>query len=182
MGKTYLPPREYICAICNISFKRYGNNTFFCCSRACSNIYKSKKIKQICMNCNEEYFITQSQVKWAKIRGNTRNFCSYKCRNTYKVRENNNNWKGGKHHTKRGYIKIYIPEHPNNIYGYCYEHRLVMEKHIGRYLTEHEDVHHINEIKSDNRIENLELLTSSEHSKKTIQNNHKRKLMTKKSV
>ena len=43
------------------------------------------------------------------------------------------------------------------------EHHYVMEKHIGRYLNNDEVVHHINHIRSDNRIENLQLMTFKEH-------------------
>ena len=81
----------------------------------------------------------------------------------------NPNWKGGSI-TKEGYVLIWSPEHPfpscvNNGVKYVYEHRLVMEKCIGRYLTSEEYVHHLNENKSDNRIDNLEITSQSEHSK-----------------
>lgn len=43
------------------------------------------------------------------------------------------------------------------------EHQLVMECLIGRHLNANECVHHINFIRDDNRKENLELMTISEH-------------------
>lgn len=46
------------------------------------------------------------------------------------------------------------------------EHRFVMEQYLGRKLERNEIVHHINGNKSDNRIENLQIMTLSEHSKK----------------
>ncbi len=51
------------------------------------------------------------------------------------------------------------------IYYYHKEQRILMEQIIGRPLTRNEDVHHINGIKSDNRIENLRILTKQEHSR-----------------
>ncbi len=80
--------------------------------------------------------------------------------------ENHGKWKGGRYKSSSGYIWILVPGHPSGKdYGYVREHRLVMEKHLGRYLLSTEIVHHINEIKDDNRIENLMLLSSKgEHS------------------
>jgi len=66
-----------------------------------------------------------------------------------------------------GYKQIWVPEHPKAVNGYVPEHRLVMEKKIGRRVHRNEDVHHINGDKLDNRVENLKLMKHSEHSKKT---------------
>lgn len=76
-------------------------------------------------------------------------------------------WNGGRYVDQKGYVRLHIPTHPNcNKNGYVFEHIKVMTEHLGRPLKKGEEVHHINEITGDNRLENLELLTKSQHAKK----------------
>lgn len=67
------------------------------------------------------------------------------------------NWKGGKEITKEGYVVVWISRKEKIM-----EHRMVMEKHLGRKLFRNEVVHHINGNNGDNRLANLELTTYSE--------------------
>src|SRR3990167_9676230 len=76
----------------------------------------------------------------------------------------NGRWKGGRSNTKEGYIRIKMLGHPNaTLDGYVLEHRLVMERVLGRLLLPTELVHHKNSIKDDNRPENLAVLSHAEH-------------------
>ncbi len=77
--------------------------------------------------------------------------------------EKSNNWKGGRR-ILNGYILLKRNGHPNaDGCGYIAEHRLLMSEYIGRPLTDSEIVYHKNKIRTDNRIENLELLTDETH-------------------
>jgi uncharacterized protein (DUF1330 family) len=70
----------------------------------------------------------------------------------------------GRKRTPRGYVVLLVKSHPNaDVSGYVMEHRVIMEQHLGRYLQKNEVVHHLNGIKHDNRLNNLEVMDHTEH-------------------
>lgn len=81
------------------------------------------------------------------------------------VGKHNPNYNGGISYDKKGHKRLYLPDYPTASNGMIAEHRFIMEKQIGRYLHHWEIVHHINGIPDDNRSENLQIMTASEHSK-----------------
>lgn len=105
-------------------------------------------IGKTCINCSKKYKTYRKGQK----------FCSHKCYSgkfSYQYK--------GRVGDSRGYIKIYFPNHPHANKKHVLEHRLVMEKYLGRYLKSDEVVHHLNGIKDDNRLKNLVLMTRSIH-------------------
>lgn len=169
---------DYICKYCGVTFHRRGSKSSRVkyCSLKCKYLgskgirWQSSKPKTgkifICKHCGKSFYRHPSEIAKRKI-----NYCSFKCRkednyNPYCRGELSPLWKGGKM-LLSGYIYVKAYDHPfRNSSDYVAEHRLVMEKHLGRYLTPNEEVHHKNGIKTDNRIENLEIVLKSSHNGK----------------
>jgi hypothetical protein len=106
-----------------------------------------------CIDCGKE--------RWVPfIKGRAQNKYCKRCMH----RGNRNyNWKGGKAPRPDGYIEVWVS--PKDFFapmsgrrGFTLEHRLVMARHLGRFLQSWEIVHHKNGNRADNRIENLEIL------------------------
>lgn len=142
-----------------------------------------------CPICKEEFYVRPCYIRYGRGK-----FCSRKCfgksgnsnweKNLilYKKghiswnngktmpqvsKQNHWNWKGGHYKNSNGYVYVLKPNHPfAKKNGYVAEHRLIFEKHLGRYINPSEYIHHINGIKDDNRLENLKLFNNeSDHLK-----------------
>jgi len=174
---------KIICSHCGKEFERDNwrlkrkdrkSSDFFCSKKCSHEHYKSNNSpnwkggdKEVnCENCNKIIIRDHYEYKNHKMF-----FCSKKCWGKWISKnmfgENHPRWKGGIYKTSDGYIIIKSPNHPNKDgYGYFKEHRMVMEKVLGRYLDKKEVVHHINGIRDDNRKENLKLFKNNyEHQK-----------------
>lgn len=137
----------------------------------CGELFKLRSgVQKICPSCKTATTVcacgcgkTIPKYIWDKVQRQhvERTFVHGHNRN----KELNPRWNGGIRYLQNGrYRALYVPEHPNAQFsGYVYEHRLVMEKKLGRYLAADEVVHHVNEDAHDNRPENLMVMSNSEH-------------------
>ena len=125
-------------------------------------------LAEIAELCNVNYQTIHYAMKRHKIRRRNRRQANLIRFSKYppviNKGENSGTWNGGVYHHSGGYIYIKKPNHPHApVNGYVAEHRLVMEKHIGRYLKPKEIVHHKDGNKKNNTINNLQLLTRGQH-------------------
>jgi hypothetical protein len=92
-------------------------------------------------------------------------FCSIACRTSSYRGAGNPKWRGGRIVDPNGRVLIYAPDHPNPTTNgtHVYEYRLIAELQLGRFLRSDEIVHHKNGDPTDNRPENLEVMTQAQH-------------------
>ena len=134
-----------------------------------------KRVKHlvfICNSCNKNFIrLASCYRKQLKTSKNACCFCSMSCKSkwiakkTFPGGKNHPQWKGGRRINDQGYVQIYKPNHPHKIKNYVIEHILIMEKKIGRFLKTSEFVHHKDNNRQNNSINNLEILTNSEHAR-----------------
>lgn len=154
------------CSVCGKEFYRqpaYIAQGRHLCSRECNRAWQTKpQTVKACAHCGKEMILKPSQV--------VRTTCSRECHHLHRIKRPTGRMHNGKpaRVNHLGYVLVWEPEHPNkSMGGWQLEHRLVVEQAIGRYLTTAEQVDHINQDKTDNRVENLQVLDASSHSIKT---------------
>jgi hypothetical protein len=115
---------------------------------------------KICQQCGKEF--NRGRLPSGVLENikdyTVRKYCSHSCYSQHNTGDNHYLWKGGKRKSPDGYVRL---SNAND----KYEHRDIMEKYLGRELNINESVHHINGNVSDNRIENLLLMSKKEHHK-----------------
>lgn len=143
------------CLLCGDDFMSYKTKSKVC-SNECKIKYisiKMRKGKYIkCIICEKEFWKKPSEDR----RGGQRKYCSWACMTSDKKLS----LPYGEYLSYDGYIVV---NRTTDGRKQIKKHRLIMEEHIGRKLSSKEIVHHKNENKLDNKIENLQIVSRSEH-------------------
>ena len=159
-GKTWQIVSIRKIPICTVKGCDRNNQALGFCMAHYSQFRRTGKTREI-VTRNRRMFCEFSGCNKKHFSGGFCSSHSSQFRRTGKTWEiGRKNKIGTKIKTKLGYIRVKISESPP---VWEREHRIVMEKKIGRPLENHETVHHKNTIRDDNRIENLEIRHLSDH-------------------
>jgi len=117
-----------------------------------------------CKNCGIKF--TKTKYPSGRVdctySFNDRLFCNFDCYMAYRIGENHPNYKNGTKCRPDGYLRDSKTDR--------YLHRIIMENHLGRKLTDIEVVHHIDGNKKNNSVDNLDIHTNSSHRKLEVIN------------
>lgn len=163
---------DKICLFCSSKFSvpAYRRTTAKFCSTSCAsthrgNINKGKHIVEwtkkngpynkknktsVCIYCSTVFGHSPSRI---------RNYCSRTCFASHR--------KDVFSHGSGVYVKGYSKKHKTRK-----KHRIIAMEILGIDLTQDQILHHINGDRSDNRIENLQIMTQSEHTKMHMEKNY----------
>lgn len=126
------------CPECGEQFQRFGAKNVYCSRKCVRSAQKAAKISRACMHCGGPLNLG-------------RKFCSRACYVAFANSDKNPRRHGSTVVTKDGYVAQMV--HGRAVA----QHRVIMEQHLGRALAPGETIHHKNGVRTDNRIENLEL-------------------------
>ena len=155
---------QLICEYCGQSFSQWPGNlkkhptSGKYCSQKCRQAALAGRIVSVaCEYCGAEFEVLEC------VRNNGRGkYCGPRCGRAAQASnisgEKNHNWLGGVWLSSNGYRVLGIGHGKGRA-----EHKVVMEEILGRSLAKDEVVHHKNGNKTDNRPENLEVMTRAQH-------------------
>lgn len=154
---------------CERTFPLYGKRKDaahnFCSKEHFDEWQRRNRVQRICEFCGETFDRPPSFETRQKAR-----FCCKEHEAESRIKRPLDRRHNGRPALmdKAGYVRVYEPTHPRAMNGgWVFEHRLVVEKDLGRHLAPDEHVHHINGVKDDNRLSNLKVLSHSDHSVQT---------------
>lgn len=178
------------CVICGVENYVINTKKFpkdFCSYKCYEEWTKFNKTPNCeCNICGKKMYLKPTRLKRVKNGICCSKECSYKLKSEYSKGEGNHQFglKGELNSSFKGieiihndYIYEYFPDHPKcSKDGRVRQHRLVIEQNYKLFnsiyfeeinnmfvLKDDYDIHHINEVKTDNHLENLQILTRSEH-------------------
>lgn len=143
------------CETCGGEFYVRANSAQRFCKRTCKDIggRSAVYLDFTCKQCGASFQVTESLAKY-----NKNEFCTIKCRQDYRKPA-----PGDRKLTSDGYVTIYAPDHPmaQPSTGWAMEHRVVISDILGRPLLPSEEVHHRSGVRTENRPDQLVLMSTS---------------------